>query len=216
MMRQTLTAQIREKIYYSLISCSEQKGCGKRICGAEDLLYIDQHILNEGKTRRKNLAMAWIDYKKSYDIVHQSWILHCPKIYKISDPVVQLVYREDHGNLGNGIDSRKRLNRGKDPKRHIPGNALSPLLFVIAMMPLNHILWKFTAGYKLSIAQEKNQPLDVHGRDQTFCQKRKKLETLIQTVRICRQDIGKIFCIEKCAMLVRKSGKRHMTDGVVF
>ena len=26
-----------------------------------ELLYIDQHILNESKNRRKNLAMAWID-----------------------------------------------------------------------------------------------------------------------------------------------------------
>ena len=30
------------------------------------------------------------------------------------------------------------------------GDTLSALLFVIAMMPLNHILWKCTAGYKLS------------------------------------------------------------------
>ena len=34
-----------------------------------ELLYIDQQILNESKTRRKNLAMAWIDYKKAYDMV---------------------------------------------------------------------------------------------------------------------------------------------------
>ena len=30
--------------------------------GTGELLYIDQHILNESKTKRKNLAMAWIDY----------------------------------------------------------------------------------------------------------------------------------------------------------
>ena len=30
------------------------------------------------------------------------------------------------------------------------GDALSPLLLIIAMMPLNHILRKCTAGYKLS------------------------------------------------------------------
>ena len=28
------------------------------------------------------------------------------------------------------------------------------------------------------------------------------------------QDIGMEFGIEKCAMLVMKSGKRHMTDGM--
>ena len=41
----------------------------------------------------------------------------------------------------------------------------------------------------------------------------KELETLIHAVRIC-QDIGMKFGIEKCAMLVMESGKRHMTDGM--
>ena len=42
----------------------------------------------------------------------------------------------------------------------------------------------------------------------------KELETLIHAVRIYSQDIGLEFGIEKCAMLVMKSGKRHMTDGI--
>ena len=40
------------------------------------------------------------------------------------------------------------------------------------------------------------------------------METLIDTVRIYGEDIGMEFGIEKCAMLVMKSGKRHMTDGM--
>ena len=43
---------------------------------------------------------------------------------------------------------------------------------------------------------------------------KKELETLIHAVRIYRHDIGMEFGIEKCAMLVMKSGKRHMTDGM--
>ena len=35
------------------------------------------------------------------------------------------------------------------------GDALSPLLFIIAMMPFNDILRKCTVGYKLSRSQEK-------------------------------------------------------------
>ena len=93
-MWKTLT-QIMEKIYNSLISRGifpdEQKGCRKRTRSTEDLLYIDQHILNKSKTRRKNLAMAWIDYKKANDMVPQSWILHCLKMYKIPDQVVQFI-----------------------------------------------------------------------------------------------------------------------------
>ena len=43
---------------------------------------------------------------------------------------------------------------------------------------------------------------------------KKKLETLKQAVRIYRQDTGMEFGIEKCAMLVMKSGKRHLTYGM--
>ena len=43
---------------------------------------------------------------------------------------------------------------------------------------------------------------------------KKELETLIHTVRIYIQGIGMEFGIEKCAMLVMKSGKRRMTDGM--
>ena len=86
MMWKILTAQIREKIY-SLTSrglfLDEQKGCRKGSRGTVELLCIDQHILNENKTRRKNLAMAWIDYKKPNYMVPPSWIIHCLKMYKI-------------------------------------------------------------------------------------------------------------------------------------
>ena len=47
-----------------------------------------------------------------------------------------------------------------------------------------------------------------------FAKNENDLETLIQTVRIYSQDIGMKFGIEKFAMLVMKSGKRHMTEGV--
>ena len=47
-----------------------------------------------------------------------------------------------------------------------------------------------------------------------FAKNEKELETLIHAVRIYSQDIGMEFGTEKCAMLVMKSGKRHMTDGM--
>ena len=95
MMWKILTAQIREKIYYLLTSRGllpdEQKGCRKGSRATAELLFIDQHILNESKTRRKNLAMTWIDYKKAYDMLPQSWILHCLKMYKISHEVINFI-----------------------------------------------------------------------------------------------------------------------------
>ena len=94
------------------------------------------------------------------------------------------------------------------------GDALSPLLFITAIMPLNHRLKKCAAGYKLSRSQEKINHLMYMDDIKLYAENEKELETLIHAVRIYGQDIGMEFGIEKCAMLVMKSGKRHMTDGI--
>ena len=47
-----------------------------------------------------------------------------------------------------------------------------------------------------------------------FAKNEKELETLIHAVRIYSQDIGMGFGIEKCAMLVMKSDKWHLADGM--
>ena len=60
-------------------------------------------------------------------------------------------------------------------------DALSPLIFIIATMPLNHIPRKCTAGYKLSTSQEKIN----HLMTSNYLQKNEKeLGTLIYSFRI--------------------------------
>ena len=120
MMWKIPTAQIKEEIYNSLTSRGlfpeEQKRYRKGSRCTGELLCIDQHILNESKTRWKNLAMAWVDYKKVYDMVPQIWIINC---LKIADEVK--LYRENHENLESVIDNRReRLSWSIDPKRYIP------------------------------------------------------------------------------------------------
>ena len=112
------------------------------------------------------------------------------------------------------IAGGRSLAEAKIQRSIVQGDALSPLLFMIAMMPLNHILKKCTAGYKLSRSQEKINHLMYMDDIKLFAKNEKKLETQIHAVRIYSQDIGMEFGIEKCAMLVMKSGKRHLTDGM--
>ena len=79
------------------------------------------------------------------------------------------------------------------------------------MMPLNHILRKCTARYKLSRSQEKINHLMYMDNIKLFAKKRKRTGNS-NTNRIYSQDIGMEFGIGKCSMLVTKSGKRHITD----
>ena len=59
-----LTEQIKGMIYYSLTSRlffpGEQKGCREGSRGTAESHYIYQHIQNESKSRRENLALAYI------------------------------------------------------------------------------------------------------------------------------------------------------------
>ena len=77
------------------------------------------------------------------------------------------------------------------------------------MMPLNHVLRKCTAGYKLSRSQEKINLLIYMNDIKLFAKTEKELKTLMHAVRIYNQDRGMEFDIEKCAILVIKSGKWH-------
>ena len=118
------------KIYYSLTNCGlfpdEQKRCRKGSRGSAELLHIDQHILNKSKTRRKKLAMAWIDYKKAYDMVPQSWIIHCLKMYKISPEVINLIEKTQQTWRVELIAGGRSLAETKIKKGIFQGDAQPP------------------------------------------------------------------------------------------
>ena len=62
-----LTAQINEEINYLLeyrrLFPEELKGCEKGVRWTNIKLFIDQHILNDAKTKQKNGAMDWVKKK---------------------------------------------------------------------------------------------------------------------------------------------------------
>ena len=65
----------------------EQKGCRKGSRGTNDLLYIDRPVIKKFKSRNKNLAMAWIDYKKAYDMVPNSWTIECLDLFGVAENI---------------------------------------------------------------------------------------------------------------------------------
>ena len=39
-----------------------------------DALIIDEAVAEEAKKDKRNLSVAWIDYRKAYDLVPHRWI----------------------------------------------------------------------------------------------------------------------------------------------
>ena len=153
-MWKTLTAQIWKEIYYSLTSRDlfpgEQKECRKGSRGTAVLLYVDQHILSESKSRRIKLTYAWINDKTAYDMVPQGWLIKCLKMYKISHEVINFIEKTMKSSRVELTAGGKSLAETKIQRGIFEGDAQSQLLFIIAMILINHILRKCTAGYKLS------------------------------------------------------------------
>ena len=65
----------------------ERKGCRRKCKGTADLLFIDKIILREVQMRKKNLAVAWIDYKKAHGMVPQSWIVECLDMVRVCEQI---------------------------------------------------------------------------------------------------------------------------------
>ena len=53
--------------------------------------YIDRAVIKEVKSRYKNLAIAWIDYKKAYDMVPHSWIIECLDLFGVAENIKSLL-----------------------------------------------------------------------------------------------------------------------------
>ena len=130
-------------------------------------------------------------------------------MYKISHEVINFIKKTWKPKEFNWQREENAWLKQRSKSGIFQGDALSPLLFINAMISLNHYLRKCTAGYKLSRWQQKIN----HRWHQTIRKKWKRTGNS-NTHRIYHQDIGMEYEIEKCVMLVMKSGKRHRNDGM--
>ena len=206
-----LTGVIADQIYEQLdqekLLPEEQKGCRKGSRGTNDLLYIDRAVIKEVKSRNKNLAMSWIDCKKAYDVVPYWWIIECLDLFGVAENIKSLLVNSMEkwkvmlcsGNSDLGEDEIKR--------GIFQGDSLSPLVYVLALIPLSLILRKAKSAYEFSESKEKINHLLFIDDLKLYNQSEKGLDSLLQTVRVFSEDIRMEFGIEKCAMLVMEKGK---------
>ena len=64
-----------------------KKDAGENLGGTNDLLFRYKMIMREVKMMKQNLSMAWIDYKKVYDMVPHSRILDCLETVGITEKI---------------------------------------------------------------------------------------------------------------------------------
>ena len=184
----------------------EQKGCRKGSRGINDLLYIDRAVIKEVKSRNKNLAMAWIDYKKAYDMVPHLWIIRSLDLF-IAENIKRLLVNSMEKWKVMLCSGNSELGEVEIKQGIFQGDSLSPLGFVLALIPLSLTLRKTKAAYEFSESKEKINHLLFMDDLKMYSCNEKGLNSLVQTVCVFSEDIEMQFGIEKCAMLVMEKGK---------
>ena len=96
------------------------------------------------------------------------------------------------------------------------GDSLSPLLFVIAMIPLTSSLRRATPRYVFKNKTMINHLLYMD--DLKLFEKTKKgMKSLRNTVRLFSEDIGMQFGVDKCAITALKRGKHYSSkNDIIF
>ena len=145
--KKLLTSLIADQIYAHLgqekLLQEEQRRCRKGSRVTNDLLYIDRAVIKEVKSRNKNLAMGWIDCKKAYDLVSHSWIIEYLDFFGLAENIKSF--------LVNSMEEWKvMLCSGNFDRGIFLEDSLSPLVFILVLIPLSLILRKAIAVYELS------------------------------------------------------------------
>ena len=94
------------------------------------------------------------------------------------------------------------------------GDSLSPLLFVLAMIPLSMLLKRERVGYKFGKEQRKINHLLFMDDLKLYGRSEEELEKLVEVVRVFSGDIGMEFGLDKCAVLVLKKGVKVNCVGI--
>ena len=212
-----LTALLTDEIYAFLENNQflpeEQKGYRRKSRRTEDQLYIDKMILKEVKTRKKNLAMGWIDYQKAFDMLPHSWIIDCLYLLRLNKKLITFLQSTMKNWRVELTCKNENLGEVEIKRGIFQEDSLSSLMFVIALIPLTQILKATKHCYSFANKEKINHLLYMNDF-KLYAKTEKKLDSLVQTVRVFSEDIGIKFSIKKCSMLVMKRGKKVKSDGI--
>ena len=194
-----LTGIISERLYNYLKETNtiphQQKGCRRKCRGTKDQLLINKMVMMNSKRRKNNLSMAWIDYKKAFDMIPHSWLIECLEIYSAEENTIRFLKNTMPNWKTILTSSGARLAEVNIRRGIFQGDSLSPLLFIVAMIPMIRVLERMEVRYQLKKGGSRINHLMFMDDIKLFGRGTKKIDTLVQTVRIVSGDIRMEFGI---------------------
>lgn len=206
-----LATEIQCHLTTSKLLPLEQKGCANDCRGVKDQLLVDKAVVENCKRRKTNLEMAWVDYKKAYDRVPHSWILECLDIYKVDKKIKDFLQREMRNWKTELISGGESLGQVPIHRGIFQGDNLSPLLYIMAMIPISSVLNGMKKGYEMEKGGQAISHLLYMDDIKHYAKTSEGMESMLNTLKMISSDIGMEFGLDKCARVSMKRGKIALT-----
>ena len=218
LMWKLLTGVIAEKMYNYLeqekILPEEQKGCRRGSRGTKGQLLLDKTVLKDCRERHTNLSMAWINYRKTYDLVPHIWVNEYMEMSGIAENLRTFLQKSMQQWRLSLTTNGEDLGEVNVKSEIFQGDSLSPLMSVLSMVPLSLILKKVNACNKWGKKEYKLNHLSFMDNLKLYAKSEEQTNTLVRTVYVFSNDIGMEFGIKKCGILTLKRGKIIKSEGI--
>ena len=197
-----------------------QLGTCSGVLGTVDQLLIDATIMDEVRNQQRNLAVAFYDYQKAYDMVRHDWMIRVYRWMGIQEKVVRVLIK-----LMKGWKTRLEVTQNRKVKTSrllnilkgfLQGDSYAPVGFCLTEVPVS-MLFEETDGYKMGQKDEervkRTHSLFIDDL-KTYQENLQKLEIANEMIVKASVDTGACYGVKKCAEIVFKKGKMIKGEGL--
>ena len=132
--------------------------------------------------------MAWIDFRKAYDMVPHSWFLKILELVGTARDITELLKRSMQSSRMAMFSGKNKLGKVNIRRGIFQGDSLSPLLFVVALIPVTIILRTLKQGYSFGKGKERLNHI-LFMDDLKLCGSNDEIGSLMKVVKIMSGDM---------------------------
>ena len=131
-------------------------------------------------------------------MVPHLWIIECLDLLRVAENIKSLLVNSMEKWKVMLCSGNSELGEVEIERGIFQEDSLSPLVFVLPLIPLSLILIKAEAAFEFSENKEKINHLLFMDDLKLYSQSEKRLDSLVQAVQVFSEDIRMKFPIEKC------------------
>nr|CAI5837629.1 unnamed protein product [Callosobruchus analis] len=208
-----LYTRILEAVNPVFLDVYEQRGSKKGVAGCKENLLIDRCVTQDSVQYKRNLSMAWIDYRKAFDTTSHELIVRLLECLSVDNQIVGCIKHlmplwKTRFTITSG-ETRVRTELVSFKRGVFQGDSLSPLLFCISLLPLS-IALKNTKGYSCGTPNHRRHKVThlFYMDDlKLYASGQRDLQRALRVVQEYSHAIGMEFGTDKCAMVHLKKGR---------